>query len=1639
MTTSNSLINPTSDFEEELSSSDICGEDDRQVLDIVVSVHGREVKTVSVLITRQGVAKVFSDTLSQQSSGQLAKVRKTIIPIQVGGKPFNQNNNNNNSTRTAGRVKQQHQSTVESSSVEEVLQEVASSSDLASSLSSSCLASPASQEETTATSASSYFGSRILSPIKISYLENRPALVRQKTFTESACQTLLDAVNAASTDQATEAKVDLNSSDTQTDLWNKQQEDRAAQTDSLTDNLVSCPTCIGRADLVEASIQTLDNATETFGAAPELSISALSPPEMPTDVPSAPELPIAAVAESTYPQLAVDAVKQDSTYSTDALVQTDQPCYKGGEPSFPAILPENSSCTTQTEQPTLIDTEIQTSPQQEELAEASQPSKPSDSYSSFVVFPVRSPSVKSSSSSKSEQAIVERKPVGSSQPSSRQSTPQGSIDRTNTFVKPSLTDEIVSRVLLEHVDEEDELEEAEAGLILVEEKPYCGVRRLICPKSSESDPGATRGSARSITDFSVDGSKALSDNNYKEWNDLLKLPIDISRSVNYMDLSKLGNEGETPNSEEMWVNVEDDNKFLTSDTETYSVATDKVSTMATFRGHAVGANNPDLLNMMRSVSEAELLETGNDSLLSETDGQQYGGQDLASIFRNEMEPIKECLNNADQTMSGIAGTLCSIQDGVSSLCCNITQIKSKVLSSGMDETSLFSNDSIQQLEIIKNGKPNGDTNELVDMIMAKLEKILTLRDSQLEKLIQNLKEDNTYLRKELEEYRIRDSSEMKLNNELEFKMQEVIDNMKSLKDGQALSSSTSSGVLQDVKQREGRRKVRKRSKSKATSDASNGRLRQRSRQNLDDFTSSDEGSENYVKLTASPHAAASPKVSLIDTEQQTVDIDHFSREMQTMNLFTKETGTITDLDNKFNDNFISAAEKIDNTIKVNPEMQSNVIQKESLANKKEVEEIADKQVENSRPMTKKQKNEKHNSKSDEKKSKPKNKKETNDKKPKLKEKTQESKQKTHEEDIDKKVDTDVQKVNINKECEESKLNDGVENLALTSQKPQATSRKDDKKFKENIPSTNVQQTNGKQTNAKGETKQKEKSKSLERSKSLKLKDTNGKDSKDKKKKTKTSVNESNMKKAASESNIPAQSSTISKVIEGDDFRITITSNQELASCELSDLEDPKSPRKKIIVTPKPPAKGDTKGEKRGDKELKDETIKKGGKIPISKQYIKQKTKVPAPEQFPVARPPAAQIPTPSLPSSCMSPSVPISVDISGYNHNLPPSPTHDYSICSNTYPISGRNTQMSMEEFTMMIKQDSRDSNVYDAPSSIPDYLNEVRESPDGAYSYVLDGRIRSSMSNISDLKYDLDEVESESLERDMLMEFVQMEERMERTSFKRNSPFRGYTERIKRRMMREIVNTNPGGHQNSNGAHFGSNVQPIPLPARKAQRRKLWKTRSQSVSNEKLTKIKSSLESARELIQSKRNCFSTDRLPNLTSAEEERIVKIKKYEDETERLNESRRHYNLRRITKDAMKNKILPDKDIIIYEKSRPATSTNDDTTNTSDTREPDSGIESQGSKESFSDAHFKDCPSDNSTSGKEQRMAKLEPMDRQSRTVLSPDFPPLMVECFIVSRGWTVDQAQLTKALAKLEGINFVRMQVANTMNRVLENIR
>ncbi len=150
--------------------------------------------------------------------------------------------------------------------------------------------------------------------------------------------------------------------------------------------------------------------------------------------------------------------------------------------------------------------------------------------------------------------------------------------------------------------------------------------------------------------------------------------------------------------------------------------------------------------------------------------------------------------------------------------------------------------------------------------------------------------------------------------------------------------------------------------------------------------------------------------------------------------------------------------------------------------------------------------------------------------------------------------------------------------------------------------------------------------------------------------------------------------------------------------------------------------------------------------------------------------------------------------------------------------------------------------------------------------------------------------------------------------------------------------------------------------PLRQNHRRNLFRTKSQSVSTENITKIENPLDQARKLIQSKRS-MSTDRLPMLTPAEEDRIIRIKKYEDDTERINESRKNHNLRKLCKEAKKNNIIhqnTNDDVFIYESahkstkaaSKPATPTTL-AEECQKQKEVVSGLESQSSKDSSSEA--------------------------------------------------------------------------------------
>ena len=68
------------------------------------------------------------------------------------------------------------------------------------------------------------------------------------------------------------------------------------------------------------------------------------------------------------------------------------------------------------------------------------------------------------------------------------------------------------------------------------------------------------------------------------------------------------------------------------------------------------------------------------------------------------------------------------------------------------------------------------------------------------------------------------------------------------------------------------------------------------------------------------------------------------------------------------------------------------------------------------------------------------------------------------------------------------------------------------------------------------------------------------------------------------------------------------------------------------------------------------------------------------------------------------------------------------------------------------------------------------------------------------------------------------------------------------------------------------------------------------------------------------------------------------------------------------------------------------------------------------------------------KEREMA-----EERRRSKSRKKYPPLSAECFLVSRGWQLDQTRLLRALDRLKVANFGRVQLATTMNRVVESIR
>ena len=62
-----------------------------------------------------------------------------------------------------------------------------------------------------------------------------------------------------------------------------------------------------------------------------------------------------------------------------------------------------------------------------------------------------------------------------------------------------------------------------------------------------------------------------------------------------------------------------------------------------------------------------------------------------------------------------------------------------------------------------------------------------------------------------------------------------------------------------------------------------------------------------------------------------------------------------------------------------------------------------------------------------------------------------------------------------------------------------------------------------------------------------------------------------------------------------------------------------------------------------------------------------------------------------------------------------------------------------------------------------------------------------------------------------------------------------------------------------------------------------------------------------------------------------------------------------------------------------------------------------------------------------------------EERRRSKSRKKYAPFSAECFLVSRGWQLDQTRLLRALDRLKMANFGRVQLATTINRVVESIR
>ena len=257
----------------------------------------------------------------------------------------------------------------------------------------------------------------------------------------------------------------------------------------------------------------------------------------------------------------------------------------------------------------------------------------------------------------------------------------------------------------------------------------------------------------------------------------------LRSGVNYLDLSRLGDEGETPASDEIWLAVDGsghsedegaEDKFLTTDdTETYSINTDKLSVANTMMD---GQTGPTLLapNSANLLSEQELADLGG---CESFDAEAEATARLQGVLASELVPLTNTVQTTEKHVLGLSTKFGSMETIITGLCNTINTLQNQIVPPKSDDgisIRRVSNGQVKTEKKSPSPPPAGGVKKgeiaLLDQLVARIEHLST--DVANMDASRQLREDNLLLRKELQTYREREIQMMSRLETLERRVTE---------------------------------------------------------------------------------------------------------------------------------------------------------------------------------------------------------------------------------------------------------------------------------------------------------------------------------------------------------------------------------------------------------------------------------------------------------------------------------------------------------------------------------------------------------------------------------------------------------------------------------------------------------------------------------------------------------------------------------------------------------------------------------------------------------------------------------------------------------------------------------------------------